>query len=53
MIRTKPSAFVPFLQDMLARFETDTLYVTVQGVRMRTNEGKKAVNEAITFLKNQ
>ena len=29
MIRTHPKLFVPFLQDWLSRFETDTLYKTV------------------------
>jgi len=39
MIRTEPRKFIPFLEDMLSRFEDDKLYRTVAGIRMRTREG--------------
>lgn len=53
MMRTDPKAFVPFLEDWLARFSTNTMYKTVKGVNMMTREGKPAVQELINFLKRQ
>jgi uncharacterized protein YkwD len=53
MMRTDPAAFVPFLEDWLSRYTTDTMYTTVQGTNMMSNEGKPAVQELIDFLKAQ
>ena len=44
MMRTEPKSFIPFLEDLLARYEPGTkIYKTVRGTRMMSNEGKPAV----------
>ena len=48
-IRSNPKAWVPKLQKYLSQFIDEYTVNTSRG-RMRTREGKKAVNEAIAFL---
>lgn len=49
-LRTDPKYFIPALEDMAACFQGNRL-VRPGRITMRTNEGKKAVQEAINFLK--
>ena len=50
--RTDPSSLIPDLTAMLAHFggTDDKVYTVPGGPSIVTNEGKAAVNEAITFL---
>lgn len=48
-LRTDPKYFVPALEDMVACFEGKRL-IRPGRITLRTNEGKKAVQEAIDFL---
>ena len=46
-VREDPRAFIPHLQEMLSRFENDTLLKQPGKTTLRTKEGPHAVNEAI------
>jgi len=55
MMRAKPTAFVPFVSGMKARFMTSNnakLFTTNKGRLFRTNEGVSAVQEFENYLKN-
>ena len=52
-MRTDPKSFIPFLKDRLSRFDDSGMrYLRDDGIFMRTQEGKAAVEEAIRFLEN-
>ena len=50
MMRTNPTAFIPYLEDMKLRF-AGSLYRTVSGLVFATNEGPAAVQNLIDFLR--
>jgi uncharacterized protein YkwD len=49
-LRTDPSAYVKYLEQMKSNFNGNTLKLS-DGMQLVTNEGAAAVNDAITFLK--
>jgi hypothetical protein len=51
MMRTKPTSFVPYVKSMKARFN-GMIFTNQKGQRIRTNEGKPAVQEYENFLRN-
>lgn len=51
LARTQPAKYADFLEQHKARFEDDMTYKLPGGGRIRTQEGLKAVDEAIGFLK--
>jgi len=50
MIRAKPSAFVPYVSAMKARFDGN-IFLNMKNERMGTNEGVAAVQELEDYLK--
>jgi uncharacterized protein YkwD len=48
--RADPKAFIPHLQEMLSRFESNNLLKQPGKTTLRTKEGPAAVNEAIEYL---
>ena len=48
-LRADPRSFIPYLQEMLNRFEGDLLRQPGK-TTLRTKEGPAAVNEAIEYL---
>ena len=48
-LRADPRSFIPYLQEMLGRFEGDSLRQPGK-TTLRTKEGPAAVNEAIEYL---
>ena len=51
MMRTNPKGYIPYLQDMLKRFD-GKLY-KAPGIGIMTNEGAAVVNELIGVLNSQ
>jgi hypothetical protein len=52
-VRTKPASFIPVLQEYRNRFEDEFRVVIGKGTKLKTVEGTRAVDEAISFLKQQ
>ena len=50
--RQAPASIIPDLVAMLGKFKGNN-YMIEPNVQLQTNEGKKAVEEAITFLSTQ
>ena len=48
-LRADPRSFIPYLQEMLGRFDGDSLRQPGK-TTLRTKEGPAAVNEAIEYL---
>ena len=51
-VRAEPTSFVPYLQKMLEQFDGDVLKREGK-TNLRTNEGPKAVREAIEYLQTK
>jgi uncharacterized protein YkwD len=51
LVRTNPSAYAEHLEPMLDWFRGDVMFRPGSDVGIRTEEGRKAVREAIAFLK--
>lgn len=52
-MRTTPRSYIPILEEFKTTFESEYIYIqndTRQ--RIKTHEGKQAVDSAIEFLKN-
>jgi len=52
-VRTNPKKFVPILQEFLNNFVDEYVVARPGKPRLRTKEGKRAVQEAINFLNRQ
>lgn len=52
LARTKPQEYIGFLEDY-ARGFSGNLHIAKDGTRTRTHEGTKAIDEAITFMRQQ
>lgn len=50
LARTKPKEYAKYLEEHRNRFKEDMVYTTPDGMNIRTQEGTKAVDEAIAFL---
>lgn len=50
--RAEPQSFIPYLQTMLGQFDGDVLKREGK-TNLRTNEGPKAVKEAIDYLQSK